>query len=179
MSCKGIERNSGSCAYTSTEACFQSKCRFGTVQEILLGIILKTKNFIFFGAPQSHLNSAVARRRWDWRGINLSLSWNTLPLDQLTYMGMLSPCLPKPKVLWRYFFSVVKAEGINRFFCGGEVLSHTLGQLIKLQKACQYHVRFVCITCKKKTNTGYLSNTGRNPELYIWGRGKNCSGRNL
>lgn len=57
-------------------------------------------------------------------------------------------------------------------FCGGEVLSRTLGQLVKLQKACQYHLRFVCITCKKETNTGYLKNTGENPELYKWGRGK-------
>lgn len=57
-------------------------------------------------------------------------------------------------------------------FCGGEVLSRTLGQLVKLQKACQYHLRFVCITCKKETNTGYLKNMGENPELYKWGRGK-------
>lgn len=71
-----------------------------------------------------------------------------------------------------FFFSVVKAEGINRCFCGGEVLSCTLGQLIKLQKACQYHLRFVCITCKKETNTGYLRNTGGNPELYKLGREK-------
>lgn len=28
------------------------------------------------------------------------------------------------------------------------------------------------ITCKKETNTGYLRNTGENPELHKWGRGK-------
>lgn len=50
-------------------------------------------------------------------------------------------------------------------FCGEEVLSHTLGQFVKLQKACQYHLRFVCITCKKETNTGYLRNTGENPVI--------------
>lgn len=75
------------------------------------------------------------------------------------------------------FFSVVKAEGINRCVCAG-VLSRTLGQLTKLQKACQYHLRFICITCKKETNTGYLRNTGENPELYKWGRGKKTGGRN-
>lgn len=117
-SCKDIEPSSRSCAYTSTGACFQSKCRFGTVLEILLGIILTNKDFICSAAPQSHLSSAVARRGWDWRGINAILSWNTLSLDQLTCMGKLSPCSPKCKSPLEAFFLVVKAEGINRCFVG-------------------------------------------------------------
>lgn len=173
MSCKGTEPSSGSCAYTSTEACFQSKCRFGTVLEILLGITLKNKDLICSAAPQIHQGSAVTRRGWDWRGTKPNPSWNYAAITPAHLHGG-AELLPSKtqKSSGGILVFVVKAEGINRYFCGGEVLSHTLGQLLKLQKACQYHLRFVYITCKKETNTGYVRNTGGNPELYKLGRRK-------
>lgn len=162
MSCKGIEPSCGSCAYTSTGACFrvttaevQIRDCPKTYLEILLGITSKNKDVICSAAPVSHRGRAGTRRGWDWRGINRIFLCSTLPLDQLTCMGMLSPCHPKQQKFSGDFF-VVRAEGINRRFCGEKVLSCTLGQVVKLQKPLPISSE-VCLHNMQKGNKHWLS----------------------
>lgn len=69
MSCKGIEPSCGSCAYTSTGACFRVTTAEvqiwdcpKTYLEILLGITSKNKDVICSAAPVSHRGRAGTRR---------------------------------------------------------------------------------------------------------------------